>query len=169
MKEVVIVDAVRSPIGNVGGSLASIRPDDLLADILKGLVNRTGIDPALITDVYAGCGNQAGEDNRNVARMAALLAGFPVTVPGVTVNRNCSSGLEAINQAANPCAGDQHENNRYHRRTRPVRLRPQMDPCPRAHRRRPPRHRGSHVLPQGNRSRGHGCRPQAIYNWQRSL
>ena len=100
MKEVVIVDAVRSPIGNVGGSLASIRPDDLLADILKGLVNRTGIDPALITDVYAGCGNQAGEDNRNVARMATLLAGFPVTVPGVTVNRNCSSGLEAINQAA---------------------------------------------------------------------
>ena len=100
MKEVVIIDAVRSPIGNVGGSLATIRPDDLLADILKGLVNRTVIDPALITDVYAGCGNQAGEDNRNVARMATLLAGFPVAVPGVTVNRNCSSGLEAINQAA---------------------------------------------------------------------
>ncbi len=100
MKEVVIVDAVRSPIGNVGGSLASIRPDDLLADILKALVNRTEIDPALITDVYAGCGNQAGEDNRNVARMATLLAGFPTTVSGVTVNRNCSSGLEAINQAA---------------------------------------------------------------------
>jgi len=100
MKEVVIVDAVRSPIGNVGGSLASIRPDDLLADILKALVNRTEIDPALITDVYAGCGNQAGEDNRNVARMATLLAGFPATISGVTVNRNCSSGLEAINQAA---------------------------------------------------------------------
>ena len=100
MKEVVIVDAVRSPIGNVGGSLASIRPDDLLADILKALVNRTEIDPALISDVYAGCGNQAGEDNRNVARMATLLAGLPATVPGVTVNRNCSSGLEAINQAA---------------------------------------------------------------------
>ena len=100
MKEVVIVDAVRSPIGNVGGSLASIRPDDLLADILKALVNRTEIDPALISDVYAGCGNQAGEDNRNVARMATLLAGFPANVPGVTVNRNCSSGLEAINQAA---------------------------------------------------------------------
>ena len=100
MKEVVIVDAVRSPIGNVGGSLASIRPDDLLADILKALVNRTEIDPALISDVYAGCGNQAGEDNRNVARIATLLAGFPANVPGVTVNRNCSSGLEAINQAA---------------------------------------------------------------------
>ena len=100
MKEVVIVDAVRSPIGNVGGSLASIRPDDLLADILKALVNRTEIDPALISDVYAGCGNQAGEDNRNVARMATLLAGLPATVPGATVNRNCSSGLEAINQAA---------------------------------------------------------------------
>jgi len=100
MKEVVVVDAVRSPIGNVGGSLASIRPDDLLADILKALVNRTEIDPALISDVYAGCGNQAGEDNRNVARMATLLAGLPATVPGVTVNRNCSSGLEAINQAA---------------------------------------------------------------------
>ena len=100
MIEVVIVDAVRSPIGNVGGSLASIRPDDLLADILKALVNRTEIDPALITDVYAGCGNQAGEDNRNVARMATLLAGFPATISGVTVNRNCSSGLEAINQAA---------------------------------------------------------------------
>ncbi len=100
MKEVVIVDAVRSPIGNVGGSLASIRPDDLLADILKALVKRTEIDPALISDVYAGCGNQAGEDNRNVARMATLLAGLPATVPGVTVNRNCSSGLEAINQAA---------------------------------------------------------------------
>ena len=100
MKEVIIVDAVRSPIGNVGGSLASIRPDDLLADILKALVNRTEIDPALISDVYAGCGNQAGEDNRNVARMATLLAGLPATVPGVTVNRNCSSGLEAINQAA---------------------------------------------------------------------
>ncbi|RPH03739.1 MAG: thiolase family protein [bacterium TMED46] len=100
MKEVVIVDAVRSPIGKVGGSLASIRPDDLLADILKALVKRTEIDPALISDVYAGCGNQAGEDNRNVARMATLLAGLPATVPGVTVNRNCSSGLEAINQAA---------------------------------------------------------------------
>ena len=100
MKEVVIIDAVRSPIGRVGGSLSSVRPDDLLADVLKGLVERTGIDPVLIEDVYAGCGNQAGEDNRNVARMAVLLAGLPLTVGGVTVNRNCSSGLEAVNQAA---------------------------------------------------------------------
>jgi len=100
MKEVVIIDAVRSPIGRVGGSLSSVRPDDLLADVLKGLMDRTGIDPVLIEDVYAGCGNQAGEDNRNVARMAVLLAGLPLTVGGVTVNRNCSSGLEAVNQAA---------------------------------------------------------------------
>ena len=100
MREVVIIDAVRSPIGRIGGALSSIRPDDLLADVLKGLIKRTGIDPALIEDVYAGCGNQAGEDNRDVARMAVLLAGFPLEVGGVTVNRNCSSGLEAVNQAA---------------------------------------------------------------------
>ena len=100
MREVVIIDAVRSPIGRAGGALASVRPDDLLADVLKGLIKRTGIDPALIEDVYAGCGNQAGEDNRDVARMAVLLAGFPFEVGGVTVNRNCSSGLEAVNQAA---------------------------------------------------------------------
>lgn len=100
MKEVVIIDGVRSPIGKHNGALSSVRPDDLLAEVLKGLVERTGLDPALIEDVYAGCGNQAGEDNRDVARMATLLAGFPVTVPGVTVNRNCSSALEAVNQAA---------------------------------------------------------------------
>lgn len=99
-KVAVIIDAVRSPIGKHNGRLSSVRPDDLLADVLKELVNRVGIDPALIEDVYAGCGNQAGEDNRDVARMAALLAGFPVEVSGVTVNRNCSSGLEAVNQAA---------------------------------------------------------------------
>jgi len=109
MKEVVIVDAVRSPIGKVGGALSVIRPDDLLADVLKGLITRTGIDPALIEDVYAGCGNQAGEDNRDVARMAVLLAGFPTSVGGVTVNRNCSSGLEAVNQAAKAIiAGEGH-------------------------------------------------------------
>ncbi len=99
-KDVVIVDAIRSPIGKHNGRLSSVRPDDLLAEVLKGLVDRVGIDPTLIEDVYAGCGNQAGEDNRDVARMAALLAGFPVEVSGVTVNRNCSSGLEAVNQAA---------------------------------------------------------------------
>ncbi len=109
MKEVVIVDALRSPIGKVGGALSMIRPDDLLADVLKGLITRTGIDPILIEDVYAGCGNQAGEDNRDVARMAVLLAGFPTSVGGVTVNRNCSSGLEAVNQAAKAIiAGEGH-------------------------------------------------------------
>ncbi|MFN2292233.1 MAG: thiolase family protein [Anaerolineae bacterium] len=100
MREVVLVDAVRSPIGRHSGSLSSVRPDDLLAEVLKALMTRTGVDPALVEDVYAGCGNQAGEDNRDVARMSTLLAGFPVTVPGITVNRNCSSGLEAVNLAA---------------------------------------------------------------------
>jgi len=109
MKEVVIVDAIRSPIGKVGGTLSVVRPDDLLADVLKGLMTRTGINPVLIEDVYAGCGNQAGEDNRNVARMAVLLAGFPTSVGGVTINRNCSSGLEAVNQAAKAIiAGEGH-------------------------------------------------------------
>jgi acetyl-CoA acetyltransferase family protein len=105
--DVVIVDAARSPIGRHNGLLSSIRPDDLLAEVLKGLVDRVGVDPALIEDVYAGCGNQAGEDNRDVARMAALLAGFPVEVSGVTVNRNCSSGLEAVNQAAKAIIADE--------------------------------------------------------------
>jgi acetyl-CoA acetyltransferase family protein len=100
MTEVVIIDGVRSPVGKHNGGLSSVRPDDLLAEVFKGLVARTGIDPALIEDVYIGCGNQAGEDNRDVARMSALLAGFPVEVPGVTLNRNCSSALEAVNQAA---------------------------------------------------------------------
>jgi acetyl-CoA acetyltransferase family protein len=84
----------------VGGALASIRPDDLLSYVLEGLIERTGIDPALVEDVYAGCGNQAGEDNRDVARMALLLAGLPKEVGGLTVNRNCASGLEAVNIAA---------------------------------------------------------------------
>ncbi|MFQ5613308.1 MAG: thiolase family protein [Anaerolineae bacterium] len=100
MKEVVIVDGVRTPIGRHNGSLSTVRPDDLLAHTYRALIERTGLDPALLDDVYAGCGNQAGEDNRDVARMAVLLAGFPVAVPGVTVNRNCSSALEAVNQAA---------------------------------------------------------------------
>jgi acetyl-CoA acetyltransferase family protein len=100
MREVVIIDAVRSPVGKHNGALSSVRTDDLLAEVFKALIKRIGIDPALIEDVYAGCGNQAGEDNRDVARMSALLAGFPVEVSGITVNRNCSSGLEAVNLAA---------------------------------------------------------------------
>ncbi len=99
-EEVVIIDAVRSPVGRHNGALSSVRPDDLLADVLRALVDRVGIDSALIEDIYAGCGNQAGEDNRDVARMSALLAGFPVEVSGITVNRNCSSGLEGVNLAA---------------------------------------------------------------------
>jgi acetyl-CoA acetyltransferase family protein len=100
MREVVIIDAVRSAVGKHNGALSSVRTDDLLAEVFKALIARVGIDPALIEDVYAGCGNQAGEDNRDVARMSALLAGFPVEVSGITVNRNCSSGLEAVNLAA---------------------------------------------------------------------
>ncbi|NQW00354.1 MAG: thiolase family protein [Rhodospirillales bacterium] len=104
MQEVVFIDGVRSPIGKFGGGLSTVRPDDLLAAVYKGLIARTGIDPAIIDDVYAGCGNQAGEDNRDVARMSSLLAGFPVEVPGVTVNRNCASALDAVNQAAKAIA-----------------------------------------------------------------
>jgi 3-oxoadipyl-CoA thiolase len=100
MPEAVIIDAVRTPIGNFRGSLASIRADDLAAVALKAIVERTGIDPALIEEVYLGCANQAGEDNRNVARMATLLADFPVEVAAVTINRLCASGLNAVNQAA---------------------------------------------------------------------
>jgi len=95
-----IVAAVRTPVGRYGGVLSSLRPDDLAACAIRGVVERSGIDPALIDDIYLGAANQAGEDNRNVARMAALLAGLPVTVPGCTVNRLCASGLEAINVAA---------------------------------------------------------------------
>ena len=100
MTEVVIIDGVRTPIGRFGGALSTVRPDDLLAHTYQALAERTGIDPAAIEDVYAGCGNQGGEDNRDVARMAVLLAGFPKEVPGVTVNRNCASALEAVNLAA---------------------------------------------------------------------
>lgn len=104
MREVVIIDAVRSPIGRHDGALSTVRPDDLLAEVLKAVVQRVGMDPALIDDVYAGCGNQAGEDNRDVARMAVLLAGWPAEVPGVTVNRNCASALDAVNLAAKAIA-----------------------------------------------------------------
>ncbi len=107
MKDVVVIDGVRSPIGKVGGRLSSVRPDDLLAHVYKDLMVRTGVDPALLDDVYAGCGNQAGEDNRDVARMSVLLAGFPADVPGVTVNRNCASALEAVNQGAKAIIADE--------------------------------------------------------------
>ena len=96
----VIIDAIRTPIGALGGVLATIRPDDLAAHILKAVISRTNLDPALVEEVYLGCANQAGEDNRNIARMATLLAGFPVEVAAVTFNRLCASGLNAINQAA---------------------------------------------------------------------
>ncbi|MEO8230076.1 MAG: thiolase family protein [Chloroflexota bacterium] len=95
-----IVAAVRTPIGRYGGALASVRPDDLAAAVLRAVVDRAGLDPALVEDVILGCANQAGEDNRDVARMALLLAGFPVEVAGLTVNRLCGSGLQAINSAA---------------------------------------------------------------------
>jgi 3-oxoadipyl-CoA thiolase len=91
-----IIDACRTPIGRYGGALATVRPDDLAATVLHAIVERTGIDPASLDDVVIGCANQAGEDNRNVARMALLLAGIPVTVPGQTVNRLCGSGLQAV-------------------------------------------------------------------------
>ncbi len=95
-----IAGAVRTPIGRAGGVLADIRPDDLAATVIRALVDRGGIPPARIDDVILGCANQAGEDNRNVARMAALLAGLPVEVPGQTVNRLCGSGLQAVVAAA---------------------------------------------------------------------
>jgi 3-oxoadipyl-CoA thiolase len=100
MNEVVIVSAVRTPIGKLGGALSSVRPDDLAALVIREAVARAGIDPAEVEEVYMGCANQAGEDNRNVARMGLLLAGLPHHVAGVTVNRLCASGLNAVNQAA---------------------------------------------------------------------
>src|SRR5512142_2344078 len=98
--EVVIIDAVRTPIGALGGVLAPVRPDDLAAHVIRCIVEKNGLDASQVEEVYFGCANQAGEDNRNVARMAALLAGLPVEVAGVTVNRLCASGLNAVNQAA---------------------------------------------------------------------
>jgi len=95
-----VIAAIRTPVGRYGGALSGIRPDDLAAGVIAAVVKQTGIDPTLIEDVYLGSANQAGEDNRNVARMAALLAGLPASVPGSTVNRLCASGLEAINIAA---------------------------------------------------------------------
>ncbi len=107
MPEAVIIDAIRTPIGNLGGMLSGVRPDDLAAMVLRALVERADLDPLLIEEVYLGCANQAGEDTRNVARMALLLAGLPVEIPGVTFNRLCASGLTAVNQAARSIrAGD---------------------------------------------------------------
>lgn len=98
--DVYIIDALRTPIGKFGGALATVRADDMAAHVIKAAVERSGVDPSAIEDVYFGSSNQAGEDNRDVARMAALLAGLPVSVPGATVNRLCASGLEAVASAA---------------------------------------------------------------------
>src|ERR1700690_2211727 len=100
MSEAVIIDAIRTPIGALGGTLASVRPDDLAALVIKSVIDRNKLDVSLVEEVYFGCANQAGEDNRNVARMAALLAGLPVEVAGVTFNRLWASGFSAVNQAA---------------------------------------------------------------------
>jgi acetyl-CoA acyltransferase len=100
MAEAYVIDALRTPIGRYGGALANGRPDDLAAHVVRAAVERNDLPEGEIADVYMGCTNQAGEDNRNVARMASLLAGLPVEIPGVTVNRLCASGLEAVNQAS---------------------------------------------------------------------
>jgi 3-oxoadipyl-CoA thiolase len=100
MAEAYVIDAVRTPMGSYRGALSGVRPDDLAAHTIAAVVDRTGVDPERIADAYLGAANQAGEDNRDVARMAVLLAGLPVSVPGATVNRLCASGLEAVNCAA---------------------------------------------------------------------
>jgi 3-oxoadipyl-CoA thiolase len=100
MPRAVILSAVRTPVGRYGGSLSGVRPDDLAAHVIAVAVERAAVDPAEVADVYVGCANQAGEDNRNVARMAALLAGLPQSVPGVTINRLCASGLSAVVEAS---------------------------------------------------------------------
>jgi len=107
MNEAYIIDAIRTPIGALGGALASVRPDDLAALVIKTLLERNSFDPALVEEVFFGCANQAGEDNRNVARMAALLSGLPQETGGVTINRLCASGLNAINQAARAIKADE--------------------------------------------------------------
>ena len=107
MARAFVVSAVRTPIGRYGGALSGVRPDDLAGIAIAAAVERAGVDPAAIDDVYLGCANQAGEDNRNVARMAALLAGLPDSVPGVTLNRLCASGLSAVVSASHAVlAGD---------------------------------------------------------------
>src|SRR5215510_10265140 len=105
MKDVYVIDAIRTPIGKYGGILSNIRPDDLLAIVIHALMGRNqSIDMNEVEEVIAGAANQSGEDNRNVARMAALLAGLPVTVGGVTVNRLCASGMQSIMDAARAIA-----------------------------------------------------------------
>src|SRR5438045_2105075 len=104
MARAVVLSGVRTPVGRYGGELSGVRPDDLAAHVIAAAVERAGIPPAEIEDVYFGCANQAGEDNRNVARMAALLAGLPETVPGVTLNRLCASGLSAVVAACHAVA-----------------------------------------------------------------
>ena len=107
MSRAVVLSAVRTPVGRYGGALAGVRPDDLAALVIKAAVERAGVPPADLEDVYLGCANQAGEDNRNVARMAALLAGLPESVAGVTLNRLCASGLSAVVSACHAiAAGD---------------------------------------------------------------
>jgi 3-oxoadipyl-CoA thiolase len=106
-RDAVILGYVRTPVGRYGGVLATVRPDALAGHVIKQLVERTGIDPADLDDVLLGCSNQAGEDNRNVARMASLLAGLPVDVPAQTVNRLCGSGLQAVNSAAQAIWSDE--------------------------------------------------------------
>ena len=104
LREAWIVEAVRTPVGRYGGALAGVRPDDLAATVIEAVVSRSGIDPSLIDDVVLGCANQADEDNRNIARMALLIAGLPVEVAGQTVNRLCGSGLQAVASAAQAIA-----------------------------------------------------------------
>ncbi|MBI3111731.1 MAG: thiolase family protein [Ignavibacteriales bacterium] len=107
--EAVIVDAIRTPVGKYGGVLKDVRPDNLSGFLLQSLIARTGVDPALLEDVFWGCANQAGEDNRNVARMGVLLAGLPYSVPATTINRLCGSSLEAINQATRAIWSGEYE------------------------------------------------------------
>lgn len=107
MPEPVIIDAIRTPIGALGGVLSPVRPDDLAVVVIKAIIERNSLDPALVEEVYLGCANQAGEDNRDVARMASLLAGLPVETAAVTFNRLCASGLTAVNQAARAIRADE--------------------------------------------------------------
>ena len=129
MPEAVIVSAVRTPIGAQGGALAAVRPDDLAALVIAEAARRAGVDPGEVEEVYLGCANQAGEDNRNVARMAVLLAGFPVHVAGVTFNRLCASGLAGGQRRR---AGDQGRRGRgLHRRRRREHVAAPRTRCPR--------------------------------------